>query len=79
MKIAGFAMRIGSYCRISTKKQDVGLGAQKGAIVRFCADHGHEFVGEQFVEKRTGADDDRLVLAAAMAKGPQAQGPGCCG
>jgi len=31
-----------------------------------CADHAHELVGEQFVEKQTGADDDRPVLTAAM-------------
>jgi DNA invertase Pin-like site-specific DNA recombinase len=68
-------MQVVAYCRVSTKKQDIGLDAQKAAIERFCADHGHEIAGEPFVEKQTGADDDRPVLAAAMAKARKLKGP----
>jgi hypothetical protein len=53
----------------------MGLDAQKGAIARFCADYGHELAGEPFVEKQAGADDDRPILAAAMAKARKLKGP----
>jgi DNA invertase Pin-like site-specific DNA recombinase len=61
-------MEIVAYARVSTRKQDIGLEAQKRAIEAFCALHGLSIVGEVFVEKQTGADGDRPVLAAAMAK-----------
>jgi DNA invertase Pin-like site-specific DNA recombinase len=50
------------------------LDAQKAAFARFCADYGQELAGEPFVEKRTGADDDRPILGAAMAKARKLKG-----
>jgi DNA invertase Pin-like site-specific DNA recombinase len=65
-----------AYCRVSTKKQDMGLEAQEAAIARFCAEYGHELAGT-FVEKQSGADDedDRPQLAAAMSKARKVKGP----
>jgi DNA invertase Pin-like site-specific DNA recombinase len=70
--------QIVAYCRVSTKKQDMGLGAQQAAIARFCAEYGHEVV-ETFVEKETakGADaqERRPILDAAMKRARKIKGP----
>jgi DNA invertase Pin-like site-specific DNA recombinase len=63
-----------AYCRVSTRKQDIGLEAQKAAIEAFCVLQGYE-VAETLVEKQTGADDDRPVLNAAIAKARKLKAP----
>jgi DNA invertase Pin-like site-specific DNA recombinase len=65
-----------SYCRVSTRKQDMGLEAQQNAINRFCAEHDHQ-VAASFVEKQTGTDDDndRPQLAAALRAARKVKGP----
>lgn len=61
--------KIVGYCRVSTKKQGIGLEAQRAEIERFCAQHGYELVGT-FVETQTGKGSDaesiRPQLEAAM-------------
>lgn len=59
------------YLRTSTKKQNLGLDAQRIAIVQFAAAQGYDVV-EWFSEQETGkgfdALDRRPQLAAALAK-----------
>jgi DNA invertase Pin-like site-specific DNA recombinase len=56
-----------AYCRVSKKKQDMGLDAQQAAIERFCADQGHT-VAATYIEKMSGKydADERPQLDAAM-------------
>jgi hypothetical protein len=56
--------QIVAYCRVSTKKQDIGLSAQQAAIARFCAEYGHEVV-ETLVEKETGKGLDAAAIWSA--------------
>src|SRR3954465_15699198 len=67
-------MKAVAYFRVSTEKQGksgLGLDAQRGAVGRFAAEHGHEIAAE-FVEVETGkgadALDRRPQLAAALKK-----------
>jgi len=67
-------MRAVSYIRVSSEQQGrsgLGIEAQRGAVGRFAAEHGHEIAAE-FVEVETGkgadALDRRPQLAAALKK-----------
>jgi DNA invertase Pin-like site-specific DNA recombinase len=56
-----------AYYRTSTKRQDLGIEAQKAAVAQFLNGGQWELIGE-FEEKESGKrDDNRLALQAALA------------
>ena len=65
-----------AYIRVSTQKQSLGLEAQQATIARFTAQEGFE-IGQTFVEKQSGKDDDtrRPQLKAALEAARKAKGP----
>ena len=65
-----------AYIRVSTQKQSLGLEAQQATIARFAAQEGFE-IGQTFVEKQSGKDDDtrRPQLKAALEAARKAKGP----
>ena len=65
-----------AYIRVSTQKQSLGLEAQHATIARFAAQEGFE-IGQTFVEKQSGKDDDtrRPQLKAALEAARKAKGP----
>ena len=56
-----------SYLRVSTKRQNLGLDAQRTMIQNYIASNGGEVVSE-FQEKESGKNDNRPQLAAALAE-----------
>jgi DNA invertase Pin-like site-specific DNA recombinase len=56
-----------AYIRTSTKRQSLGLDAQREAIARHVAAIGGN-VAHEYSEQESGADDDRPQLTAALAK-----------
>lgn len=54
-----------AYYRVSTKKQGLGLDAQKTAVNNFLNGVGGRLVGE-FEEKESGKNDQRPALMAAL-------------
>jgi DNA invertase Pin-like site-specific DNA recombinase len=58
-----------SYLRVSTQRQGrsgLGLDAQRSAAASYCAANGYTLT-RSFVEIETARDDDRPVLAEALA------------
>jgi DNA invertase Pin-like site-specific DNA recombinase len=67
-----------AYYRVSTSKQSLGIDAQREAIARFAAAHGHAIAGEHVeVETGKGADalDRRPKLKAALAEAKKLKAP----
>ena len=56
-----------AYYRVSTKKQGLGLEAQKSVVEKYIANAGGVLVGE-YSEKETGKDNKRVELMKALAE-----------
>jgi DNA invertase Pin-like site-specific DNA recombinase len=67
------------YYRVSTRKQCLGIDAQREAVERFAEANGFDLIGEGYVEKETGkgadALDRRPILAAALKAARKAKCP----
>lgn len=59
-------MKYIAYYRVSTKKQGLGLDAQKAAAYQFIENEGAALIAE-FSEKESGKDDNRPELEKALA------------
>lgn len=60
------APKIVAYYRVSTKKQGLGLDAQRALVEAYAAAHGAEIV-EEVEEKESGKEDNRPGLNRALA------------
>ena len=63
-------MRAVTYIRVSSDQQGksgLGIEAQRGAVARFAAEHGHEVVAEH-VEVETGKGSDALDRRPQLAR-----------
>lgn len=60
------APKIVAYYRVSTKKQGLGLDAQRTLVEAYAAAHGAEIV-EEVEEKESGKEDNRPGLNRALA------------
>lgn len=56
-----------SYLRVSTKRQNLGLDAQRTMIQNYISANGGEVISE-YQEKESGKNDNRPQLAAALAE-----------
>ncbi|PSC06732.1 resolvase [Alsobacter soli] len=56
-----------AYYRVSTRKQSLGLDAQRASVEAFVSQQGGQLVGPAFIEQESGGDNDRAQLHAAMA------------
>lgn len=56
-----------SYLRVSTKRQNLGIDAQRTMISNYISASGGEVISE-FQEKESGKNDNRPQLAAALAE-----------
>ena len=57
-----------AYLRVSTRKQDLGIEAQRAAVHRAIEREGFTLVnGWEFVEHESGDKDDRPELQRALA------------
>jgi DNA invertase Pin-like site-specific DNA recombinase len=65
-----------AYCRVSTRKQDMGLDAQLSAINRFATEQGRDVIATH-VEKMSGQYDDtvRPQLDAALKQAKRRKCP----
>jgi DNA invertase Pin-like site-specific DNA recombinase len=59
-------MKIVAYYRVSTKRQGLGLEAQRDAVAQF-AKNNKWIIDSEFAEKESGADNDRPELQKAIA------------
>lgn len=59
--------KIIAYYRVSTKRQGLGLDAQRAAVLEYAAAHGYDVIDE-VSEKESGKEDDRPGLSLAIAK-----------
>lgn len=55
-----------TYYRVSTKRQSLGIDAQKEMVKSFLHANGGEVIGE-YSEKESGKNDDRPQLTAALS------------
>lgn len=58
-------MKYIAYYRVSTKKQGLGLEAQKAAVEQFCKQENAEIIN-QYQEKESGKDNHRPQLELAL-------------
>lgn len=56
-----------SYLRVSTRRQNLGLSAQRTMIQNYIASNGGEVISE-YQEKESGKNDNRPQLMAALAE-----------
>ncbi len=59
-------MRYIAYYRVSTKKQGLGLAAQKASVDNFIKKDGDATLIAEFAEKESGKDNERLELNKAL-------------
>lgn len=60
------ATSIVAYYRVSTKRQSLGLDAQRDAVTAYATANNLTIIAE-FQEKESGKENDRPILAQAMA------------
>ena len=59
-------MKYVAYYRVSTKRQSLGIEAQKDAVSRFINADNTNIVVAEFSEQESGKNDDRLELSKAI-------------